>query len=95
MIKKPSIPPEEMTSASLEHKKEHDNVHVYTDGSEMEDWMGFAALMPSQTLNGELSGTTSVFTAAMHAIKTTIIGTFLALIKFNFLTYLLYIVLVS
>lgn len=56
--------------SSVEHKEEHNSVHIYTGSSEMEDQLGFTAVLPSKTLNGGLPSAASIFTADMCEIKT-------------------------
>ena len=71
-VNKSSTPPEEMRSAFLQHKDEHISNHIYTDGSKMENHVGFAAVLPSQTTSGGLPKEASIFTAEIYAIKVAI-----------------------
>lgn len=48
------------------------NVHIYMDDSKNEDWVGFTAVLPSQTPNSGLPGEALIFTAKMYISKTEI-----------------------
>ena len=55
--------------AFLEHKEKHNGCHIYTDGSKRNGGVGYAAVLPSQTLSGKLRPEASIFTAELYAIK--------------------------
>ena len=72
MINKSSTPAEEIRTAFLSHKDEHNSIHIYTDGSKKEDGVGFAAILPTHSIAGGLPVEASIFTAELYAVKATI-----------------------
>ena len=72
MINKSSTPIEEIKSAFLSHKDEHDSIHIYTDGSKKEDGVGYASVLPTYNIAGGLPDEASIFTAELYAIKATV-----------------------
>ena len=72
MISKSSTPVEEIRSAFLSHKDEHNSIHIYTDGSKKEDGVGFASILPTRIIDGGLPNEASIFTAELYAVKATV-----------------------
>ena len=72
MVNKSCTPSEEIRAAFLSHKGEHDSVHIYTDGSKMEDGVGFASILPTGSISGGLPIEASIFTAELYAVKATV-----------------------
>ena len=44
--------------------------HIYTDGSKIDQYVGFAAVLQNSTYSGRLLGKASNLTVKMQAIKT-------------------------
>ena len=72
MINKSCTPAEEIRTAFLSHKNEHDSIHIFTDGSKQVDGVGFAAVLPTHSIAGGLPVEASIFTAELYAVKATV-----------------------
>ena len=55
----------------MEHNEAHHRrtQHIYTDGSKINNKVGYAAVTPYGTIRGSLPDSASVFTAELHALK--------------------------
>jgi len=67
---KKSTSQEEICSAFFKHQEDHNDVHIYADGSNIEKQVGLAAVLPAQMLIGSLPGAASIFSVEMYAVKT-------------------------
>ena len=60
---------EEVRADFLAHLEMHPSTHIYTDGSKMEQCVGFAAVTQDSSNSGGLPSEASIFTAELYAIK--------------------------
>ena len=60
---------EEVRATFLSHLAEHPTNHIYTDGSKINQCVGFASVTSDHTKSGELPSEASVFTAELYAIR--------------------------
>ena len=63
---------EEVRADFLAHLEVHPNVHIYTDGSKMDQHVGFAAVGRNHISCGGLPSESSIFTAELYAVKAAI-----------------------
>ena len=58
-----------LRSLFMDHTNKHNHSnHIYTDGSKLEDGVGYAAVFPDETITGTLPPYTTICTAEEHAI---------------------------
>ena len=69
---KANRPSEEVRSDFLSHLEVHPTIHIYTDGSKMDQCVGYAAVAGNRVSCGSLPKEASIFTAELYAIKTAI-----------------------
>ena len=53
----------------LAHLGDHQTEPVFTDGSKMDQQVGFAARFPNYVRSGRLTNEASIFTAEMYAVR--------------------------
>ena len=62
---------EEVKADFLAHLEDHPTTHIYTDGSKMNQGVGYAAVTQDSSNSGALPSEASIFTAELYAIKAT------------------------
>ena len=68
-VTKSNRPNEEVRAEFLSHLGNHPTNHIYTDGSKMNQGVGFAAVTQNNTNSGGLPAEASIFTAELYAIR--------------------------